>query len=158
LQNAKLLEELHLTIGLGPSLLKPLSLCACTLKILDLSVRVPLTGVYEGLEEMAGHNMLEALSIVFHVDGHGTEDLIGSTIQNVEGVLVKPGWSALSHISFDVSIACCLADWHLAVWHQWPGSTVTSCPRRYNLYPMNISSTFQNSSLLLLTIQLTSRL
>ena len=58
---------------------------------------------------MAGHNMLEALSIVFHVDGHDTEDLIGSTIQKVEGVLVKPGWSSLSTVTFDVSVAYCLA-------------------------------------------------
>jgi hypothetical protein len=74
LQNAKLLEELHLTIGLGPSLLKPLSLCARTLKILDLSVRVPLIGVCEGLEEMAGHNMLEVLSIVFHIASRTAQD------------------------------------------------------------------------------------
>ena len=114
LQNAKLLEELHLTIGLGPSLLNSLSLCARTLKNLNLSVSVLLVGVCEGLEEMAGHNTLEALSIVFHVDGHDTEDLIGSTIQKVEGVLVKPGWSSLSTVTFDVSVAYCLASSCLA--------------------------------------------
>jgi hypothetical protein len=59
---------------------------------------------------MAGHNsMLEALSFDVRVDGHETEDFIGSIIQKVEKVLVKPGWSALRQVSFKVSIACCLA-------------------------------------------------
>jgi len=42
------------------------------------------------------------------VDGHETQDDIGSTFQNVENILVKPGWSALRHVSFKVMIACCL--------------------------------------------------
>jgi len=56
---------------------------------------------------MAGHNMLEALSFEVRVDGDETEDSIGSIIQNVEKVLVKPGWSSLRQVSFTFLIACC---------------------------------------------------
>jgi hypothetical protein len=52
--------------------------------------------------------MLEALSLEVDVDGHESEDFIGSTIRNVEKVLVKPGWSALRQVSFKVAITCCL--------------------------------------------------
>ena len=48
--------------------------------------------------------MLEVFSFEVQGYGHGTEDSIGSLIQNVERVLVKPGWSALTHVSFKVSI------------------------------------------------------
>ena len=51
--------------------------------------------------------MLESLSIEVHISGHETEDFIGSTIQKVEKILVKPGWSALRQVSLEVSIACC---------------------------------------------------
>jgi hypothetical protein len=93
-----------------------LSPIAWTLKVLDLtvsfyesSVRLPLAGICEELEAMAGHNMLEALSFYVRVNGHEPEDFIGSRIQKVERVLVKPGWSALRQVSFKVSIACCQA-------------------------------------------------
>jgi hypothetical protein len=120
LQNAKLLEKLHLSVRLGRSLVELhdiLSPSARTLKVLDLtvslyddSVPVPLllAGLCEELEAMAGHNMLEALSLDVNVDGYETEVFIGSIIQDVEKVLVKPGWSALRQVSFKVSIACCL--------------------------------------------------
>jgi hypothetical protein len=56
---------------------------------------------------MAGHNInvLEALSLKVEIVSVGTEDYIGSIIQKVEKVLVKPGcqwshWSALRRISF----------------------------------------------------------
>ena len=42
------------------------------------------------------------------VEGHESKDLIGSIIQNVEHVLVRPGWPALKQVSFEISIACCL--------------------------------------------------
>ena len=116
LQNAKLLETLHLLVGFDWSLVglhDILSPSAHTLKVLDLtvslySVPLPLAGLCEELEAMAGHYALEALSIEVQVDGHETEDFIGSTIQKVENVLVKSGWSALKQVSFKVSIACCL--------------------------------------------------
>ena len=111
LQNAKLLEKLHLSIGLGWSLVRLhdiLSSSTRTLKVLDLSVflydkwsSVYLGGLCEELEALAGHNMLEAMSFKVHhvVDDHETEDYIGSVIQKVERVLVKPGWSALREVS-----------------------------------------------------------
>ena len=71
LQNAELLEKLHLSFQPGaPSaagLYDNLSLGARTLKTLDISVSifncyglVPLAGLWEGLEAMAGHNILES--------------------------------------------------------------------------------------------------
>ena len=117
LQNAKLLEKLHLSVGFDRSLVglhDILSPSARTLKVLDLtvylyddSVPLRLAGLCEELEAMEGHYMLESLSFEIQVDGHETEDLVGSTIQKVEKVLVKPGWSLLRQISFKVSIACC---------------------------------------------------
>ena len=111
LQNTKLLEKLHLSVGRDRSLVglhDTLFPIARNLKVLDLTLFLPLTGLCEELEAMAGHNMLEALSFEVDVDGHETEDFIGSIIQNVEKVLVKPGWPALRHVSFKVAIACCL--------------------------------------------------
>ena len=114
LQNAKLLEKLHLSVGLGCSLVglhDILSPIASTLNVLDLTVSLyvdlPLAGLCDELEAMAGHNMLEALSFEVRVNGDETEDAIGSIIQNVEKVLVKPGWPALKQVSFELSIACC---------------------------------------------------
>ena len=110
-QNAKLLEELHLTVGWGESLLglrDILSPCTRTLKVLDLTVPIffeePLKGVCEELEALAGNNILEALSFEIEVcaDYDGIVDTIGSMIQNLEKVLVKPGWSALRRVSFKV--------------------------------------------------------
>jgi len=116
LQNAKLLEELHLIVNLGRSLVGLLSLSACTLKVLDLTVflydytvHIQLAGLCEELEAMAGHNMLEVLSLKVKLDDPDTatrtKDSIGSIIQNVEKVLVKPGWSALRQVSFKLSVA-----------------------------------------------------
>ena len=55
---------------------------------------------------MAGHNILEALSfqIGVAVVYDATEDFVGSTIQKVENVLVKPGWSGLRQVSFKLQI------------------------------------------------------
>ena len=44
--------------------------------------------------------MLEALSFKVLVDWRTTDKFIGSTIQKVEKVLAKPGWSALRKIPF----------------------------------------------------------
>jgi hypothetical protein len=124
LRNAKLLEEFHLSVGYLRSLVglrDLLSPIASTLKVLDLTVflqnsegparvLIPLAGICEELEAMAGHyTMLKTLSFHVHVDGRETEDFIGSIIQKVEKVLVKPGWSTLRQVSFKLSIACCLA-------------------------------------------------
>ena len=40
------------------------------------------------------------------VEGHESKDLIGSIIQNVEHVLVRPGWPALKQVSLKVLISC----------------------------------------------------
>ena len=113
LQNAKFLEKLHLSIIGGLSLVGILSTGACidTLKVIDLTVPLyqypdpPLAGLCEELEAMAGHNTLEVLSLeVLVVSHHSTEDSIGSTIQKVENILVKPGWSALRQVSFKLSV------------------------------------------------------
>ena len=119
LQNAKLLEKLRLSVGLHQSLVglhDILFLGARTLKVLDLTVSLyndsvpllPLAGLCEELAAMAGNNILEALFLDVHVEGHETEESIGSIIQYVEKALVKPGWSALKQVSIKVSIACCL--------------------------------------------------
>ena len=115
LENAKLLERLHVSVKFGQSLVGVLSTRACTLKVLDLTVpiyryRLPsLAGLCEELEAMAGRNTLEALSFEVLVDSHHdevhhTEDSIGSKIQQVENVLVKPGWSALRQVSFKLPV------------------------------------------------------
>ena len=89
-----------------------LSSTARTLKVLDLTVSlynkrisVFLKGICEELEALAGHNMLEALAFKVLVDWHtsDTDDFIGSTMQEVEKVVVKPGWSTLRKVSFKVS-------------------------------------------------------
>ena len=117
LQNAKLLEKLDLQLGLDHSFLGLLAPSVCTsLKILDLTVSLhedslpqPLAWFCDELEVMARHNnKLEALSLEVNVTGHETEDFIGSIFQDVENVLVKPGWSALRRVSFKVPIGCCL--------------------------------------------------
>ena len=122
LLNAKSLEKLHLSVDLGQSLVGLhgiLSPRARTLKVLKFTVPLydqspdsplplPLSGLCDELEAMAGHNILEALSFKIDVDGYETEKLIGSIIQNVEKVLLKPGWSDLRQVSFKISIACCL--------------------------------------------------
>jgi len=111
LPNAKSLEKLHLYVGHQSlvGLHDILSLSAGSLKDFDLSVSLysnPLViaGLWEELEAMAGYNMLETLSFEVQVDGDETEDGIGSIVQKVEEVLVKPGWSALRQVSFKVEI------------------------------------------------------
>ena len=114
LQNATLLEKLYFSINSSLSLVglhDILSPIARTLKVLGLrvpiygSAHLPLGGLCEGLEAMAGHYMLEALSIEFLVGFPDTEDfrVIGYSIQKVERVLVKPEWSALRQVSFKVT-------------------------------------------------------
>jgi hypothetical protein len=73
LQNAKLLEKLDLTIRVLDdwSLMELhdiLSVNARTSKVLDLTVPLQLGGLYEGLEVMVGHYILEILSLEVKVD------------------------------------------------------------------------------------------
>jgi hypothetical protein len=119
LQNATLLEKLHLSIASKDtleSLHDILSPSARTLKELDLiatsysiSKSQPL-GLCEELKAMAGNNMLEAFSLEVLANGGETEDFIGSTFQEVEEILVKPGWSALRQVSFRVAFPYWRAD------------------------------------------------
>ena len=108
LQNAKFLEKLHLSVGLYQGLVGLLSSSTSTLKVLDLTLFLPLEGLCEELEAMAGHNILEALclEVLVHasVYDHEDEEFIGPIIQNVEKVFVKPGWSALRQVSFKLKI------------------------------------------------------
>ena len=110
LEKAKLLERLRLSVDIGMSLVGVLSTSARTLKVLDLTVPIyqyrlpPLSGLCGELEAMAGHNALEALFFEVLVDSHHTFDSVGYTIQQVENVLVKPGWSALRQVSFKLPV------------------------------------------------------
>jgi len=111
LENAKLLERLHLSVACRLSIVGVLSSGARTLNVLDLTVSLyhhvvhPLAGLCEELEAMAGHNALEAISCNIRVDSHhDTEDSIGSAIRKVENILVKPGWSALRQVSFKLLV------------------------------------------------------
>jgi hypothetical protein len=82
LQNAKLLEELHLSVGHGRSLVglhDILPPSARTLKVLGLKVylyddQLYLAGICEELEAMAGDNMLEVLSFEIFIGVFGTMD------------------------------------------------------------------------------------
>ena len=110
LQNAKLLEKLRFSFGHGGRLVglhDLLSPSARTLKVLDLiAVRLSdgvLSELWAELEAMTGHYMLEALSFGVYIDVHDTENCIRSMIEEVEKILVKPGWSALRHVSFEFS-------------------------------------------------------
>jgi hypothetical protein len=112
LQNAKLLENLHLSLNHGRSLVGLLSPIAPTLKVLHLSVSLFhkmsstfLGGLCEELEALVGHNKLEALSFGIFVLSLETEDFIGCLLQKVEKVLVKSGWSALRDVSIEVTLA-----------------------------------------------------
>ena len=114
LQNAKSLEKLHLSVRRGQSvvmLYEILSPSVRTLKALDFTVSIynsfpqSLAGLCEGLETIAGRNMLESLSFEVLVDDHEAEDTVGSYLQSVEKVLVKPGWSGLKQVSFKVTIS-----------------------------------------------------
>ena len=114
-RNAKLLEKLHLTVRYGQSLvelhdilspraytLKVLTLTGTLTELLYVSVHQPFQRLWEELEAMAGHNMLEALTFEVYVGFRDSENSIASMIRNVEKVLVKPGWPALRKVSFKV--------------------------------------------------------
>ena len=118
LQNAKLLQELHLPNGLGRSIVglhDILSPTACTLKVLHLTTFIysnsdmssPTWRLCEELEAMAGHNVLKVLTYEIVVRGEYEEDhidsFIGTIIRKVGEVLTKPGWSALRQVSFELS-------------------------------------------------------
>ena len=113
LEKAKLLERLHLKVDIGQSLVGVLSTSARTLKVLDLTIRLyqyglpPLAGLCEELEAMAGHNTLEVLSFEVLVNSYSTFDSVGSTIQEVGDILVKPGWPALRQVSFKLPVKDC---------------------------------------------------
>ena len=120
LQNAKLLEKLHLSL-VSPDqsfggLHDILSASACILKVFDLSlslypgINLRLEGFCDALETMAGRNMLEALSLEVNVYRYMTADTIGSFIQSVEKILVKPGWPALRKVSFKVPVVYYVED------------------------------------------------
>lgn len=117
MQNAKLLEKLHLTVGADRILVGLYDILPSTLKVLVLTVLydcnnfvpLPLTRLYEELEAIAGHNMLDTLSIEIQIDGDETEDTVASILQGVEEILFKPGWSALRRVSFIVTIYCLVA-------------------------------------------------
>ena len=79
LQDAKVLEKLHLSVALGRYLVglhDILSPISRTLKVLGLTISsfisasASLKGICDELEAMAGHYMLEALSIEFLVVDH----------------------------------------------------------------------------------------
>ena len=117
LQNAKLLEELHLEVGGGVSFVgldDTLSCSAPTLKVLDLTAplypvfptRSPFVVLCEKLEVMAGHDMLEAMSFEVVLEHLETADYIGSKVREVENLLVNHGWCALRQVSIKISIAC----------------------------------------------------
>ena len=106
LQNAKSLEKLQLTIG--RRLHDILSLSARTLKVLVLSISLysDILALWEELDTMAGLDMLESISFRVLVNGPDTnsEGFIGPTLQKMEEVLMKPGWSALKEVSVKIEI------------------------------------------------------
>ena len=109
LQNAKLLEKLHLKVVNGQNLVGLLSPSARSLKALHLSVfltdgSVIRGGICEELKALAGDNMLEALSFKVRVIFADTVGFVGSIIQKVENVLIKPGWCTLSQVSFKLLV------------------------------------------------------
>ena len=76
LQNAKLLGKLDLSVlsdrdlvDLPPPTLKVLNL---TVSLYSDSYPLPLARLCNELEAMAGHNILEALSLKVHLEGHET--------------------------------------------------------------------------------------
>ena len=112
LQNAKLLEKLYLSVQSLVRFHDILSPSARTLKFLEFTVFLcefsdfrRFEELWEGLEAMAGNNILEALSFEAHAKGFIEENSIGSEVRRMEKVLVKPGWSALRQVSFKVTIA-----------------------------------------------------
>ena len=72
--------------------------CARTLKK-SLIWQFFVPPLSEELEAMAGHNILEALSLEVLQLSKIQWTCIGSILQKVENVLAKPGWSALRQVS-----------------------------------------------------------
>ena len=109
LQNAKLLEKLHLSVCLCRVLLEGLHdiLSPCThfiiLKTLISQypyMKNPRISLFRYRFQAFARNRkrwrgLKTLSFEVNVDGYERQNLIGSIIQIVEKVLVKPGWTAL---------------------------------------------------------------
>ena len=126
--------------------LRPL---ARTLKVLGLSVplydnlaRLPLAGLCEELEAVAGHNILEVLSFEVRIDRNESEDCIGSIIQKLEEVLVKPGWSVLKQVSFKVSVA-----YYNAFYFTMSTELLQSLPDKYLSHLPKLESVAFNYSL-----------
>ena len=101
-----------LSVSCAQSLVGILSLSPRNLKVLDLTVALhygegALEGFCEELEALAGHNTLKALFLTLHLCDNvdEIEYHIGPIMQDVENVLVKPGWSALKQVSFKVTMA-----------------------------------------------------
>ena len=149
LQNAKLLEKFDLSVFCARSLVGILSLCPSTLKDLKVALHnsgsALIGGLCEELEALAGHNKLEALSFALQVDGNATEDSLGSIMQEVEKVLVKPGWSTLRQVSLKISIA------------PWGNSdklceALQSLPQKYLSHLSKLKSISFNYSAYLLTL------
>ena len=152
LEKAKLLERLSLSVDFEESLVGVFSTSARTLKVLDLTVPIyqyhvpPLAGLCKELEAMAGHNTLEVLSFEVLVDSNYAVDSVGSTIQEVENVLVKPGWSALRQISFKLKIVVCGGRAELTELQSLPDKYLTRLSKlesvafNYSAYPVYISA------------------
>jgi len=92
----------------GLSDINILSISARTLQVLNLTLYFhgSLAGFCDGLKGMAEHNMLGVLSFEFRLEGGETVDTVGSTLQKVENVLAKPGWSALRQVTIKIPIEC----------------------------------------------------
>ena len=82
------------------------------------------------MEAMEGHNVLEVLVV-----GDGTGS-IGSKIEKIEKVLVKPGWSAFRQDSLKFSVACCQALREVSAKLSWTSTLIS----------INILATFQFES------------
>ena len=108
--NAKLLEKLYILFeppALVAGLYHDLFYSARTLQVLCLAIEFNdgfFIELCEELEAIARRNWLESLSLEFQVVGIEPEEIIGSAFQKVEQILVKPGWSALRRVSFQVSV------------------------------------------------------
>ena len=112
IHNARFLEKLLLSTTHNYSLVglhAVLAPRARTLKSIELSVsletvigtvRLPLGGFCRELEAMAGRNRLEELIFEIYLESKDKEDFIGSIVQNVERVLLRPGFPALRRVIF----------------------------------------------------------
>jgi hypothetical protein len=151
IEKVKSLEILHLSVGPFRSLVGVLSPSARTLKVLNLSIPLysmpdnnllPLGSLCEELETMAGDNMLEDLSCEVRVYPNHTKDTIGAVIQNVEKVLVKPGWSSLRLVSFKLIIL----RWAAVMESEISFKELQSLPDEYLSHLSNLESVAFNYS------------